>query len=172
MVDAWGKVPYSESLKFNGIIPYDNDQAIYTDLLKELKEASAKLDATKPSFQGDILLGGNITKWKKFANSLRVIMGVRIAKADAAKGKAEVEDAVAAAGGLIESNSDNVMLVYPGGNFTSPFYTYYNITQRFDFALSETVTSFMNSNNDKRVLSYGSASSNPSIGLPDLSYTW
>jgi hypothetical protein len=156
VVDAWGKVPYSEALKFNGQIKYDDDQAIYTDLFKELKEAAAQLNASKPAFQGDILLGGNIAKWKKFANSLRVIMGIRIAKADPAKGKAELEDAVA--GGVIENNSDNVMLAYPGGNFNNPFYTYYNITQRLDYAISATLADFMNNNGDKRVFAYGVAS--------------
>jgi len=167
VVDAWGKVPYSEALKFDGRIKYDDDQAIYTDLFKELKEGAAQLDAGKQTFQGDILLGGSIAKWKKFANSLRVIMGIRLAKADPAKGKTELEDAVAA--GVIEANSDNVMLAYPGGNFNSPFYAYYNITQRLDYAISATLANSMNPVNDKRVFAYGVAStSNPTIvkGFP------
>jgi len=167
VIDAWGNVPYSQALKYNGTIPYDDQQAIYTDLFKELKEAVAQFDGGN-SFQGDILLGGDITKWKKFANSLRVIMGVRIAKADAAKGKAEVLDALASSGGVLTSYTDDVKLAYPGGNFLNPFYNYYNITQRRDFAVSETLTSFMNTNLDKRVLSYGSVSSVPGIvkGFP------
>jgi hypothetical protein len=167
VVDAWGKVPYSEALKFDGRIKYDDDQAIYTDLFKELKEGAAQLDASKQTFQGDILLGGSIAKWKKFANSIRVIMGIRLAKADPAKGKAELEDAVA--GGVIEANSDNVMMAYPGGNFNSPFYAYYNITQRLDYAVSATLTNFMNPAGDKRVFAYGvAATSNPTIvkGFP------
>jgi len=167
VIDAWGNVPYSQALKYNGVIPYDEQQAIYTDLFKELKEAVAQFDGGN-SFQGDILLGGDITKWKKFANSLRVIMGVRIAKADAAKGKAEVLDALASSGGVLTSYTDDVKLVYPGGNFLNPFYNYYNITQRRDFAVSATLTDFMNTNLDKRVLSYGSVSSVPGIvkGFP------
>ena len=167
VIDAWGNVPYSQALKYNGTIPYDDQQAIYTDLFKELKEAVAQFDGGN-SFQGDILLGGDITKWKKFANSLRVIMGVRIAKADATKGKAEVLDALASSGGVLTSYTDDVKLAYPGGNFLNPFYNYYNITQRRDFAVSATLTDFMNTNLDKRVLSYGSVSSVPGIvkGFP------
>jgi hypothetical protein len=166
VVDAWGNVPYSQALKYNGAIPYDDQQAIYTDLFKELKEAVAGFDGG-PSFQGDILLGGDLTKWKKFANSLRVIMGVRIAKADATKGKAEVLDALANPAGVLTSYTEDVKLAYPGGSFLNPFYNYYNITQRRDFALSATLTEFMNpvtpvwapnGNNDKRVFAYGSAS--------------
>jgi hypothetical protein len=157
VTDAWGNVPYSEALQFKGDIPYDDQQAIYTDLLNELKEAVAQFDGGA-SFQGDILLGGDVNRWKKFANSLRLMMGVRLAKIDANKGKAEVLDALAASGGVLTSYTEDVKLAYPGGNFLNPFYNYYNITQRRDIAISETLTDFMNTNADKRVLSYGSES--------------
>lgn len=156
VVDAWGNVPYFEALKFNGSIPYDDQQAIYTDLFKELKEAVAQFDGGA-AFQGDILLGGDITRWKQFANSIRVMMGVRIAKADAVKGKAEVLDALGSPGGVLTTNADDVMLEYPGGNFTNPWYSYYNLTQRRDFALSATLADFMVANGDRRVFAYGSA---------------
>ena len=167
VTDAWGNVPYSKALKFDGLIAYDDQGAIYADLFKELKEATAQFDAGA-AFKGDILFGGNIGQWKKFANSLRVIMGVRLCKVDAAKGKAEVMDALANAAGVITTNAENVMLNYPGGNFNNPFYAYYNLTMRRDIALSATVTDFMNTNNDKRVFSYGVASNNPSVvkGFP------
>ena len=167
VTDGWGNVPYSQALKFNGVIPYDEQQAIYTDLLKELKEAVAQFDGGA-AFQGDILLDGDISRWKKFANSLRVILGVRLAKVDATKGKAEVLDALANAAGVLTSYTEDVKLNYPGGNFLNPWYSYYNITQRRDFAVSATLTDFMNANGDKRVFSYGSVSSNPLIvkGFP------
>lgn len=167
VTDAWGDVPYSQALKFNGIIPYDAQSAIYADLFKELKEAVAQFDAGA-AFKGDILLGGDITKWKKFANSLRVVMGLRLCKVDAAKGKAEVLDALANSAGVISTNADNVMMAYPGGTFNNPFYSYYNLTQRRDVAVSATVTDFMNTNADKRVFSFGSVSNNPAIvkGFP------
>jgi hypothetical protein len=166
VIDAWGDVPYSQALKYNGVIPYDNQQAIYNDLFKELKEAAAQFDGGA-AFQGDILLDGDISRWKKFANSIRLIMALRIAKVDAAKGKTEALDAIA--GGVLTSYTEDVMLAHPGGNYNNPWYSYYNITQRRDFALSSTLTSFMNpvtpvfapnGNNDKRVFAYGSASAN------------
>jgi SusD/RagB-like outer membrane lipoprotein len=167
VTDAWGNVPYSKALQFNGIIPYDDQQAIYTDLLKELKEAIAQFDGGS-AFQGDILLDGDISRWKKFANSLRVILGVRLAKADAITGKAVVLEALGNSAGLLTSYTEDIKLAYPGGNFLNPWYSYYNITQRRDYAVSETLTSFMNTNGDKRVLSYGSVSSTPGVvkGFP------
>ncbi len=167
VTDAWGNVPYSQALKAVGTIPYDEQQSIYTDLFKELREAIAQFDGGA-SFQGDILLGGDLSMWRKFANSIRLMMGVRLAKIDATKGKAEVLDALASSAGLISSYTEDVKLAYPGGNFNNPFYAYYNITQRRDYAVSQTLSDFMNTNADKRILAYGSESSTPGVvkGFP------
>jgi hypothetical protein len=172
VTDAWGDVPYSLALKYKGDIAYDAQQSIYTDLLKELKEAIGQFDAGV-TFQGDILLGRDNARWKKFANSLRLMMGVRLAKIDATKGKAEVLDALANPAGVLTSYTEDVKLAYPGGNFLNPFYNYYNITQRRDIALSATLTEFMNpvtpvyapnGNNDRRVFAYGSANTTGAPG--------
>ena len=45
-------------------------KSIYTDIIKELTEATAALDAGKTIETADVLYGGNIALWKKFANSL------------------------------------------------------------------------------------------------------
>ncbi|MDZ7900551.1 MAG: SusD/RagB family nutrient-binding outer membrane lipoprotein [Arcicella sp.] len=56
ITDRWGDVPYSEALKGRLISPpFDSQQAIYTDLFKELKEAQAQFDGGK-AVVGDILL--------------------------------------------------------------------------------------------------------------------
>jgi len=167
VTDAWGDIPYSQALKFKGDIPYDGQQSIYTSLISELKAAVSQFDGGS-MFSGDILLGADKTKWQKFANSLRLMLAVRLAKADPAKGKTEVLDALAGPGGVITTNSDNVMLAYPGGNFLNPFYNYYNITQRRDNSLSATLTTWMNGTGDRRVKSYGSlaASGDTVKGFP------
>ncbi|TAL48957.1 MAG: SusD/RagB family nutrient-binding outer membrane lipoprotein [Chitinophagaceae bacterium] len=156
VTDAWGDIPYFQALKFNGEIPYDDQQAIYTDLFKELKEAVAQFDGGAP-FKGDILMHGDIAKWKKFANSLRMIMAIRLSYVDAVKGKTEFLDAMGSSGGYLTSNADDVMLDYPGGNYSSVFYSYYNITLRSDYAISATVADHMNANGDMRINAWGSS---------------
>jgi hypothetical protein len=96
-------------LNFNGQIPYDKQQDIYTDLFKELKQAVGQFDGGAP-VKGDILLDGNITRWKKFANSLRMIMALRLSSVDAAKGKTEFLDAMASSGGYLTTNADDVAI--------------------------------------------------------------
>jgi len=164
VTDQWGDIPYSQALNFNGQIPYDKQQDIYTDLFKELKQAVGQFDGGAP-VKGDILLDGNIAKWKKFANSLRMIMALRLSSVDAAKGKTEFLDAMGTAGGYLTTNADDIQLVYPGGNYSSVFYTYYTITQRSDYALSKTVTDLMNPNGDRRINAWGSSTVGFAYGL-------
>ncbi len=164
VTDQWGDIPYSQALNFNGQIPYDKQQDIYTDLFKELKEAVGQFDGGA-SVKGDILLDGNIATWKKFANSLRMIMALRLSSVDAAKGKTEFLDAMGAGGGYLTTNADDIKLVYPGGNYPSTFYEYYNITQRSDYAISKTVTDLMNPNGDRRINAWGSSTKGFTYGL-------
>ena len=164
VTDAWGDVPYFQALNFEGIIPYDKQQDIYTDIFKELKEAVAQFDGGDP-FKGDILFNGDVAAWKRFANSTRMMMALRIVKADANKGKAEFLDALNSPDGYIATNAQNALIVYPGGNFNNPFYAYYNITQRLDYAISNTVTNFMNANGDRRINVWGSSNVGFTYGL-------
>jgi hypothetical protein len=144
-------VPYSQALKgADGFSPsFDTQQAIYNDLFKEWKEAQAQFDGGK-TVVGDILLGGNVAKWKKFANSLRAIAALRLSKVDAAKGKAEF--AAAIADGIITSNADNVAFKYlSDANYEHPLYNNYITSNRKDFAVSSTFIDYLLKTNDPRL---------------------
>ena len=116
LTDYYGNVPYSEALKGitekNFTPAYDQQQAIYNDLLKELEEASAgltALDATNRNDQAfadaDLFYEGDIAKWKRFGYSLMLRLAMRISNVDLAKANEFVGKAVA--GGVFESNDDN-----------------------------------------------------------------
>ena len=174
VTNQWGDVPYFKALNFEGQIPYDKQQDIYTDLFKELKEAVAQFDGGAP-VKGDILLNGNVTAWKKFANSLRMIMALRLSAVDATKGKAEFLDAMAGNGGYLTTNADNVMLAYPGGTYPSTFYEYYSVTMRSDYAISKTVTDFMNPAGDLRIDAWGgnrNPTGQPGAGPSDIGFAY
>ncbi|WP_200976863.1 SusD/RagB family nutrient-binding outer membrane lipoprotein [Echinicola sp. 20G] len=77
MTDVFGPIPYSEALKGTAeeainSPKYDSMEEIYAGLLEELGTANALLDVNGPAINGDILFDGDILKWKKFANSLRL----------------------------------------------------------------------------------------------------
>ncbi|WP_026994181.1 SusD/RagB family nutrient-binding outer membrane lipoprotein [Flectobacillus major] len=160
MTDQWGDMPYSEALKLNNIPKYDSQQDIYTGLFKELKEAVAQFDGgAVPA--GDIVHSGNITRWKKFANSLRLVMALRLSKVDATTGKAQFLDALASNGGVIESNDDNTQVVYPGGTYKSPWFNLYN--GRKDYGVSDVLVNMLNSTSDARVLAFGEANASGTV---------
>ena len=161
LTDSWGDIPYTQALKGVGTIPYDGQDVIYKDLLKELKEASGQFDAGL-TVQGDILFAGNTGKWRKFANSLRLLVALRMSKADAATGKTEFASALSDAGGVIDAAADNAALTPPGGVYQNTFYNYYTVVQRKDYAVSKTVTDILSSNNDERINAFGSSN----VGFP------
>ncbi|GAB3520991.1 SusD/RagB family nutrient-binding outer membrane lipoprotein [Emticicia fontis] len=151
MTDKWGDIPYSQALKGkeNFSPAYDTQQSIYTDLFKELKEAQAQFDGGA-TVKGDILLSGNATRWKKFANTLRMIMALRLSKVDPAKGKTEF--AAAMADGPLASNADNVKYGYLAeANNENPLYNNYITTNRKDFAVSSTFMNYLVKVNDPRI---------------------
>lgn len=163
LTDAYGDIPYSGALKGNPIVSYDKQEQIYPDLIKEFKEAAAQLDVNAPiAIQGDIMFGGNISKWKKYANSLRALAALNLAKVNATLGRAEFSAAVAA--GVIETVADNATIDYPGGKFPNPFYNYYNLTQRKDYAVSKTLLDRMA--NDPRRPAYATSAVGFPYGLP------
>jgi hypothetical protein len=59
---------------------YDSQEAIYTDILKELETATAALDATKPRVTREVMYAGDIVKWKRFGNSLLLRAAMRLSK--------------------------------------------------------------------------------------------
>jgi len=69
LTDTYGDIPYTEAglgfLAGNTAPKYDKQEAIYTDILKELREATAALDATKTIETGDVMYAGDVSKWKK-----------------------------------------------------------------------------------------------------------
>jgi hypothetical protein len=168
LTDAVGDLPYFDALKGNaGVITakYDNQQAIYQDLLKELTEAVAQFDDNGVTVQGDVIFDGNVAQWKKYANSLRLLLALNMQKADAATGKTEFLAALNDPAGVIENNSDNVTINYPGGNFPQPIYNYYVLIQRLDFAVSETMTDQLSSTSDPRASVFATSSKGFPYGL-------
>lgn len=161
LTDQYGEIPYSEALKGEGNTKFDTQQSIYMDLFKELKEAAGQFDGGR-AFIGDILYNGDAAKWKKFANSIRLLMALRLSKVDATTGAAQAADAVAS--GVFTSNSDNAVLVYPGGTYNSPWYTLYD--GRKDFAMSNVMDNFLTNTNDPRLGEFGSSDIGFPYGLP------
>ncbi|MFD1819386.1 Starch-binding associating with outer membrane [Pseudarcicella hirudinis] len=168
VTDRWGDIPYSEALKGNNNFrpKFDKQQDIYNDLFKELKEAQAQFDSGNP-VKGDFLFAGNNAKWKKFANSLRLVLALRLSKVDPAKGKTEFNAALA--DGVFTSNDDNLVYKYQQDSQNeNPWYTSFVTSGRLDFAVSATMVNYMKPLNDPRLGAYADKTVNSLdyVGMP------
>jgi hypothetical protein len=112
LTDTWGPVPYSKAGVPATAVPYDAQDAIYNDMFLRLDSAVATLD----NFPGgnaygdfDLIYDGNLDKWKKFANTLRLRLAVRVSNVEPDRAKAEGEKA-AASGTLTTSPSDDALI--------------------------------------------------------------
>ncbi|WP_291870282.1 SusD/RagB family nutrient-binding outer membrane lipoprotein [Maribacter sp.] len=107
MADNFGAIPIDG---FQGENPTYNDvKEVYYFMLSELKEATEALDleVENPNSLKDLdpAFGYDYAKWKKYANSLRMRLAMRLSEVDASKAQQEFEDAVG--GGYIASSDDN-----------------------------------------------------------------
>lgn len=166
LTDTYGSIPYSQAgAGFSDQVffpQYDSQESIYTDLIKELTEASAALGTSGRVETADILFAGNIEKWKKFGYSLLLRAGMRVGKANPAAAQQAVAQAFT--GGVITSNLDNVMIRHDA-NYVNPIGNTLNATEAANFYLTETFVDFLKNSNDPRLRSiavrYVGATSGP-----------
>ena len=149
LVNTFGDVPYSgavntalksQALDSDNLTPeYDDAATIYADLFTRLDAAIASLDKGAASFgSADLLYGGNVTSWLKFANSLKLKMAMTLADVDAAKAKSLSEAAVTA--GVFTSNADNAKITYLGTTpNTNPIWVGLIQSSREDYVASNTI---------------------------------
>ena len=154
LTDEYGMIPYTEGAKGytdQTFFPvYDAQQQIYTDIIKELGEAATALSTTGKIEIGDILYGGNIAQWKKFAYSLMLRAGMRLSKIDAGKAQSTVQAAFA--GGVILANADNAFIRHDV-NYTNPIGATLNSTEAANFYLTKPFVDSLKNRNDPRLQS-------------------
>ena len=152
LVTAYGNIPYSEALNIEKPFPkYDDAKTIYNDLLSRLDAAIGNLNTSAASFgSADVVYGGDVAKWKKFANSLKLKMGITIADADNAKAKSVVEAAYTA--GVFTSNDDNAEFVFQSTPpNTNPIWVDLVQSGRDDFVAASTLIDKLTNLNDPRI---------------------
>lgn len=113
--DCYGDVPYSEAIKAksDGIYypKYDTQEEIYNGILNDLSEANQLLDGAL-NVKGDIIYGGDVQKWRKLANSLRLRYLMRISDRKEVGGDMMSILNDPAANPIFASNADNGVYTY------------------------------------------------------------
>lgn len=157
--DRWGDIPYKEALQgaSNFTPTFDMQSEIYKAMIADLKSAVDGFDGGQ-EVKGDVMYGGNIAKWKKLGNTLRMLISLRTSKVYPNAGQlaaTEFSAAISHPAGIIETNADNFTLPYPGGPaYQHPWFATYD--GRSDYALSKTIADILANMNDARRSAFGS----------------
>ena len=127
VTDAYGPIPYSK-IGADGSIktPYDSEQEVYNKFFEELNAALQVMknqENDRLTASADYIYGGDVKKWIRFANSLKLRLAIRIANVDKTTAQKMAEEAVDPAnGGVIEQNADNAAWSYFSSSVNNPIY--------------------------------------------------
>lgn len=159
IVDTWGPAPFSEALQQldNPVPAYDSAQDIYAGLLEMLTRADGLIDVNGGApTGGDIMYGSDMANWKRFANSLKMRVAMRIADVEPGTASTAIQQAIAA--GPFTSNSHNALFQFTGSPpYQNRIFLSYQ-GGRDDWAVTNTLVDYMQSNNDPRLPIYADPS--------------
>ncbi|SDB93296.1 SusD/RagB family nutrient-binding outer membrane lipoprotein [Williamwhitmania taraxaci] len=145
LTDAFGDVPYSQALQPDKYPTpkFDAQQDIYDDLIAKLTAAATALQGSNGWATGDILYGGDVDQWIKFANSLRLRLALRASKVNSAKYMPIALDAIA--DGVFTSNADDAIVQFAGAGEPNeaPVYNGFIVNKRNDFTLTKQFVNLM-----------------------------
>ncbi|MEX2573846.1 MAG: SusD/RagB family nutrient-binding outer membrane lipoprotein [Balneolaceae bacterium] len=112
MSDFYGPIIYSEFGNGEVSVPYDDQETIYRDFFETLDEAVAVFEqhAGENAFgTHDMIYNGDVDQWRRFANSLRLRLAMRVAYVEPELAQTEAEKAVQA--GVFETNDEQAMMM-------------------------------------------------------------
>lgn len=151
MADTWGSIPYTDAFKLDeGIVyaKYDDLNTLYPQFITELNEAIALLDAAEDdAFVGaDLIYNGSAEQWKKFGNSLKCRVALRMSKVDP-NWRTYIAEAIAS--GVFTSGDDDAVFTY---SKTAPnqsyFYRGFVIDARNDFSIAKPFVDLLKGQSD------------------------
>lgn len=156
LVDTFGDIPYTEALDINNLTPaYDDASAVYDAIIEKLDGAIASISTQNPGFgvDQDPVYQGDMTKWKKAANSLKLRLAMRLATKNPTLSKTMAEEAFMS--GVILNDQDNFGIKYlSSAPNTNPLWVSLVQSGRADFTSSNTMVDKMNMLDDPRLASY------------------
>ncbi len=155
LVDTFGDIPYTEALDIEIINPaYDDDEAIYMDLISRLDTALDNLNIAYGSFgDQDLIYSGDdlataTSKWLTFGNSIKMRIAMRIADVNPEMAQTMVSEV---ADNIIVSNAQNATFPYQATTpNTNPLWVDLVQSNRKDFVPADTFVNALNGLEDPR----------------------
>jgi len=115
LTDLYGDVPFSEvteSVKeIKRVVRFDRQEEVYPALIARLDAALANLtDGDRSYGSADFFYKGDLAKWRKFGNSIKLRLGMRLRYANPALAEKTVKEAMGSPHGLLADNADNAAI--------------------------------------------------------------
>ncbi len=143
VVATWGSVPKTHALSGEVYIPYDKEEDIYYDLMNTLKTAATSIDLNGDRYikSADAVYGGDLNNWKKFANTLRLRLAIRISNANPGEAQKVVSEVLADEANTIRSATETAHTFWGTTPETWSYLYNYNVFNAASNAASLNVVS-------------------------------
>ena len=157
-VDRWGEMPYSEAAKAaEGILrpAYDDQASIYASIISDLKTAADYFKAGHTDDIGavDPFYNGDVAKWQKYCNSLRLRVAIRISNVDESGATAIISEVLGNPSDypITESFRDAAEITYggEGTNYGIGYWYWMNLLEHSGPTLY--LVNMLEENNDPRL---------------------
>ena len=159
VTDSYGPIPYINFGSGTMGTAFDKQSEVYKKFFEEL---DAAIEVLTPYAQaGSILMqdydnvyDGDVTKWVKFANTLRLRLALRVVYADATLAQTEAEKSIVNPVGVIEAVDEHAELLHSKLNY---FHPNFDMSENFgagEIRMSAIMDSYMNGYKDPRLAAY------------------
>lgn len=153
LTDLYGPIPYSEVAQIGNLKPkYDTQEVVYQGVLDKLTQAEtlfATGNGGSVVATSDLVYGGDVSKWRKLANSLKLKALMRISKVKDVS--AELTSLVNS-GHLMSSTSDSAQITYLGSQpDANPIYETIVYGARLEYKMSSVLVGKLKSLTDPRL---------------------
>ena len=159
VTDYYGPIPYS-MIGADMNVAYDSQEDIYNAFFEELGSAIDVLNDFKNANPGsalladyDVVYGGDVAKWIRFANSLRLRLAMRVVYADPVLAKVQAEKSVADMTGVIVAAADGAKINKSYEIYTHPVTTI-NGFNGGETQMGASMDSYLNGYADPRLPKY------------------
>lgn len=171
-VDNWGDVPFTEALQLvNNLTPkYDKDEAVYTAIIAMIDSGIALTNEANSTFKpasDDLVYNGDLAKWRKFANTLKLRLYLHYYPKNAAFATQSISALLGSGAGFIVASADDFQVKFIAGDAdrANPI-SQFEVRRQNQFFPAEYLVSLMNTKADPRRASYFTQFGGNYVGMP------
>jgi len=175
LTDAFGDVPLKDALQGesgeNYAPHYDAQAEVYDSIFAMIDRAKGWIDPESAFLPGseDLIFGGDMDQWTRFANTLKLRAYLRLSYVNAAKAEAGIK-ALGTSGAEFLTQDAKIDYITTGSNNNPLYAELFALGQYRQLRASNTLFKQMQSRNDPRINVYFQTISGVRRGMDQASY--